>query len=580
MLSIPESIKTLFKTDGTRKNFRAHFPNGELPDITNENIVRESVHFTESIASQNTFRFGLAEASVIEFETVGVANMYGYTIECSYEIDTSSLSATDITAIQSDPGNGTLVLAAVSDIGYGFYRVPLGVFRVESCPRNHGAMTHRKVTGYTQGLTDNGIMSPYEKWKQTAWTILPTMSYQSVEALIDANLGWWNPDIVSQNYTKTEKTIGSPLTNITLVSKSIEVDEGTISIYGAFRSGYAEPISRQAGMLDLWAVELNDFDNSTAIAWVKSAMDSLGIGAYTDAVLDELATTLFVTTGNPIPGRSGSPFIIYETAPIMYPMDGANLQIYGAVTARVTLAFTPTGGQRASTTDDFTLSASGTPFRMYRLRKNDQSGHPVVFQPSASLYNTTREMYEYLYEDAYSFIALFRGWSELAAAFATENRGKGLEVIVLSPSSPASISPGDYEEVWWDEYDVDPIGTVMVSYRNGEEGEATANVTLGAGASLYDMTDNEVLKNLSDADLDSVTELLSGDFAANATSVGFTPIDMTMQGWPWLEAGDALQITAEDGTVVNTYALRIEMDGVQHLTSTITAEGGEIIGEV
>ena len=89
MLNIPESVKTLFKRDGVRKNFRVHFPNGELSDITNENVVQESVKFTESLCSQDVLKFGLTEASVIEFETVGIGNMYGMTIECGIEIDLS-----------------------------------------------------------------------------------------------------------------------------------------------------------------------------------------------------------------------------------------------------------------------------------------------------------------------------------------------------------------------------------------------------------------------------------------------------------------------------------------------------------
>lgn len=112
MLNVPNSIKALYQTDGVRKNFRVHFPNGEFSDITNSNVVQESVKFTESLCSQSTFKFGLAEASVLEFETVGVGNMFGMTIEASMEIDTSSLSAADISAIQADEGDGSLVLAA------------------------------------------------------------------------------------------------------------------------------------------------------------------------------------------------------------------------------------------------------------------------------------------------------------------------------------------------------------------------------------------------------------------------------------------------------------------------------------
>ena len=90
MLTVPATIQTLFKTDGIRKNFRVHFPNGENADLTNADIVQESVTFTESVCSQNVFQFGLSERSEIDFECVGVQNIYGMTIECGIEIDTSS----------------------------------------------------------------------------------------------------------------------------------------------------------------------------------------------------------------------------------------------------------------------------------------------------------------------------------------------------------------------------------------------------------------------------------------------------------------------------------------------------------
>ena len=38
MLNIPESVKALFRADSVHKNFRVQFPNGEFPDITNDNI--------------------------------------------------------------------------------------------------------------------------------------------------------------------------------------------------------------------------------------------------------------------------------------------------------------------------------------------------------------------------------------------------------------------------------------------------------------------------------------------------------------------------------------------------------------
>ena len=163
MLNIPTAIKALYLTEGRpdiRKNFRVTFPNGEYPDINGDQILSESVKFTESIMSQSSFRFGLAEAPQIQFEVIGAGNMLGMTIDCFHEIETTSLSAADIAAIQAGTWDGELVLEADSDLGFGFFRIPLGEFFVDKCPRNHGAMTHRRVVAYGPDLGKETSLSP------------------------------------------------------------------------------------------------------------------------------------------------------------------------------------------------------------------------------------------------------------------------------------------------------------------------------------------------------------------------------------------------------------------------------------
>ena len=68
-----------------QKNIRIHFPNGEHEDITNKNVIAESMSFKESLCSRNSLKFGLCEASVFQIETVGVGNIKGCTIEVSLE---------------------------------------------------------------------------------------------------------------------------------------------------------------------------------------------------------------------------------------------------------------------------------------------------------------------------------------------------------------------------------------------------------------------------------------------------------------------------------------------------------------
>jgi len=86
MIKIPDEIKALFKKDNVPKNIRIHFPNGEHEDITNENVIEESMVFTESICSQENLKFGLCESNVLQLETVGVGNIKGCTIEVDLEV--------------------------------------------------------------------------------------------------------------------------------------------------------------------------------------------------------------------------------------------------------------------------------------------------------------------------------------------------------------------------------------------------------------------------------------------------------------------------------------------------------------
>lgn len=98
MQHIPSQIKELLKSDSVKKNFRISFPNGERDDIINDNLIQESVSFTESVCSQNTLKFGLSESSTLSFQTVGVENIKGYVIDAEIEIDMSNIEVEEPTA--------------------------------------------------------------------------------------------------------------------------------------------------------------------------------------------------------------------------------------------------------------------------------------------------------------------------------------------------------------------------------------------------------------------------------------------------------------------------------------------------
>lgn len=92
MLNVPEQVLNALKSDSVRKSFKVHFPNDEHEDITNENVVSESVSFTESIFSGDELKFGACESPYIEFETFGVGNLKGAKIECSIGVEYTDVS--------------------------------------------------------------------------------------------------------------------------------------------------------------------------------------------------------------------------------------------------------------------------------------------------------------------------------------------------------------------------------------------------------------------------------------------------------------------------------------------------------
>lgn len=91
MIKVPDNIKDLFRMDSVRKNFRVHFQNGDHSDIINDQILFESVSLTESLCSEEGFKFGMMESPVLEFEAVGIGDITGKEISAQIEIDVSSL---------------------------------------------------------------------------------------------------------------------------------------------------------------------------------------------------------------------------------------------------------------------------------------------------------------------------------------------------------------------------------------------------------------------------------------------------------------------------------------------------------
>ena len=628
MLNIPDSVKALFKQDGVYKNFRAHFPNGELADITNENIVQESVKFTESVCSQDVFKFGLTEASVIEFETVGVANMYGMTIECSCEIDCSSLSAADKAAIAAGTLDGTW--NSVNEV----FAVPYGTFRVESCPRDHQAMAHRKVTAYTAGIDSNSL---YETKKMALFTNVSQYSPILDNVLYSTVFSKSPNSILDNGYEQTEIYLRRPSSSVGLsnsISSALTIhingDGLTLFLCAATprlnkypsTSQYDDRVDFGEGYLgqtniyktSLFCAESSTYSTSLPTIYDEDVKEELALALQNSEKLANynpeddgyngwsgLVDAFLERVTNKVLGTSFMEYVItysfesvsggvilhdrtqYVPMPVNtliyphYPMKRinsgtyyGNANIYPRILTNVSVV------SSSISIGSVAEISVGSADHFYVYNKSDET-RLAVTALNSTLEDKWNGKIWHSFSNAYSIMDAVSGMLELQAQFVTADRFGSNKIIRIDNTSPVPVIPGEYRQMWFDEYNVEPIGTIRYSYTDEAGEEQIVDYQFGDGESIYDMTDNEVLKMMDVADSSVIEAMLDAYFIPHLAPVNFVPVDLSMKGLPYLEAGDAISVTAQDGTVCNSYALRQEISGIQALEAQIDSQSGLII---
>ena len=593
MLTVPDAVKGLFKTDGVYKNFRAHFPNGERADITNSDIVRESLSFTESVCSGDVIRFGGCERSVIEFETVGVENILGAVIECGIEIDTTSLTAAQLAAIAADPGDGVLVPAADSDIGRGYYRIPLGTFSVAGCPRNHENVAHRKVTGYSPNKCR---LSPIEAAKLQWWSSGDKYRRNGTYIAL-ANLGYYDPGfLTAMGFTRTAATMsGSPTQTSGSLSFTLKDKDGNdVAVSVTYTQNTYTPFRVSNVIKDFGGIDLGDIDAAGLLSFIRNNLEAADIDygatalaygfvnvlsdedfirlclgpALPAIIFSDASRTSFCYTIAPL--SEGPPVVL--TAPPRFdpwtsgitPLFAGKLQVPAAVSVTIGADTFSTGtGSEPPTCWVWTPPVDiPLPDAVIEI--------PVAEERPYTENGTTRTWRRW---DAGDMAGLFRGWMELQGKMLCYGR-TGFKTAEISSASPVPLGPGDYSSVWWDEYDVDPVGYVIYAY--GTNHDQAGSIRVGTGGSIYDLSANDMLK-IASMDVSAIESTIVSGLSLALQNLGsYTPAELVMPAWPWLEAGDCLEITAEDNTVVTTYIMRRTMSGVQMLMDSIEAPGGEM----
>lgn len=650
MLNVPAEIQAVIKNDATLKNFRVHFPNGERADITNENIVFESVSFTESVCSNDVFRFGLAEASVIEFETVGVENIVDKTIECSMEFKV--------------PANlqGT----------YGeWYSIPYGTFIVDKCPRNHENMTHRRVIGYSK-----------IKYDLTAPTFLQNrvLTSQSVDIPFSSMYAYLTGDTSFFEEQSVDLRNGMAYSDPSPYDKdgnhySIDVvfaDRGEVLKWSGLNASSVLHYAKERGYYLSFkekGSKTNEEVGMEILNWINGlgldltydgkkkkifkdnedmlrafyleffcpaeyketrSTDTVIVYRYQPAVINKFSPSYFEDVSkssqydyrfvNILVGKEGgSPFSIYITK-----FDsGGNAETVGT--------YTVSGFEAEASFKRYTAISDEKEFNCLNIKSTLVVDNSFLYLKDSMLNILSGRVFTY--SNAFSLRDMTAGAAEISGGFVHSERDGTINIDRLNNENPYQLSLSDVEDnVWWDEYDVSPIGTILYTFTNPETGQiANGSYILNPeNKSVYDLSGNKFIESIdlkiykvssaSKIPVSSVSTnfyrwylytgtdsgiFIKGHFykysieARNfvdcgvykdsttimeyilnslfsSESVNFTPVEMNLRGLPFLEAGDAITLTAQDGTVLNSYILNQTVSGIQHLTQDIESVSGEV----
>ena len=527
MLNVPSEMQAVIKNDATLKNFRVHFPNGERADITNDNIVFESVSFTESVCSNDIFKFGLAEASVIEFVTIGIENIVGMTIQCSMEFKVpASLQAT-----------------------YGqWYSVPYGTFVIDKCPRDHNNMARRKVIGYSL------LKNIAEKQNFLQNMVLPVPSvHVTAEALCAYATG--DVSFFEENTSRTPY-IGSSYLPFYLydsdgkpydvqVLKSGNPSTGGLARYNirsvAIQS--QSPLPDKTIFYDGYKLNFEETGSITNEEVGDSISDyitdTLGLSLLYDAngkkvfnsnkdALKRLVGFIFspIVCQTTVSGEYGIYYYGNETpincfCPIFRDdkIDENQKEFYIYClsefdTVRVRKCSTANiygSGATWTTVGETTIQGFSSQYSFIAYERKNFVSRPLIIDStlatnSSLMYrrrvsNKEKDFYGnmFAYSNAYSNREILSGFAELSCSFIHSERDGSISVETLDNSSPYSLLQSDVEDsAWWDEYDVNPIGVVKYTFYNPYTGYiANGSYEYNSeNKSIYDLSGNEVFEKM------------------------------------------------------------------------------------
>lgn len=601
MLNIPEQVKSLFNRDDIRKNIRITFPQSGRPDITNDNIAAETLSFTESVCSQSTFKYGLAEASVIEFETVGIANMLGETIEAWVEIDATTLPEE--------------LQTARADLTFPVYPVPLGRFVVTACPRNHEAMAHRQVTASGKFNAYNATFSNeflsalrlglINQPNPASWALTVNrerlLRYTGITTdtdLEETQTATTNRDNPGSQYVKYSdvrlkgyswgNTAAQKLPlyiTCRYFSASFNNNELAAKITTLPADLISEDQARQTAAF-LANAALGNFANIKGPEGETPTQAELATDIFTQLIQifeRERKRGLFTQSEVSIVPNSGGASTKFRSDTARSGADNSVNFAPVDIVAAVASGYTLTQSHQVMCIDGILITRTSTDRTNKNLGKwlmpadtvtitKYQAKDPTVTIATTDYIKSERNAsgtHDTDFSEAINQAQdMTLGLIEILGGFMTRGRNGRPKFKKLNPTPVCTLNPEQYEECWFDDYLVEPVGTITYKLNNTDQ-----IYTFGEGASSYAVRNVMFFERLPGTTVETVNTALEQTLVPALNDLVYLPAEIAAVNVPYVEAGDCIAVELADGNTMQTYVLARKMQGIQHLTDSITAEG-------
>lgn len=635
MLDIPEDHKKLFRDMYVPRDIRIHFPNEEMRDLTKEDIYGDgsSFRFTESLCSQKNLKFGLAEKSVVQFDTIDVENIKDSKIEVSceavdpdtgetvsipygqFEIDScqkqSDMRRRKVIAYsgaQLEVSPLTLAKLALPSLNQYSYRVDIDDLvgaGERTRERFEGQQTEQEFSGSTQGV-DFDIMSLEATYKGSDGYIYAAycdMEYkyktvqmkasQEIDTALAATL-WYD---IRSEITDAAKAAAWDLAVRDIASyldmlKHIVVYQDSsrrreLEAYIKACDTYLNHYTARMEVLQKW--------NKKKLRTIKDVpivMDDIGDGIrrsryVSGAHLD----VLNARTGT----NTGSGVLLYDeeaesTLTFICPYS-IDVRVERTEDQEIVFARSVVSGRKdvlvgySRMQKRYTMELQASP--IYSVpevplpwaqfeRTEGGDGYYYCTGAEKNLQNAISAVAEiqakFVHKDRYGVIR-FVGISDHFALYPEETLYPSED---LYPNENNElVTTYDHSTLWCEDYEVQPFGTVVVNYKNMSGNAEVLTYRFNhANKNTYQMKDNFIFKT-GGWHPDKIRQVLDAWFIPGLLGIRYTPISLEMKGLPYVEAGDVLTVLTRTGGM-EAFVFRRTLKGINFMTDTIEARGDEV----